>query len=136
MVSGTHDVQVLGHATSNKQDTALVDLLAEKGIDVSGIVTSDESWADLSVNENDADLSENWKHAIASADTLLMHREIPSQIAILAAKYAHAANCKVILDAGDSNKYNERELLENVDIFVPNKAKLNELSDATKASPK
>ena len=60
---------------------------------------------------------------------------MPTKIAILAAKYARSNNCKVILEVGDSNKYCDRELLENVDVYVPNKTKVQELSNATKSTP-
>lgn len=46
------------------------------------------------------DLTDSWKQAIAAADMLLLQREVPQEINILAAKYAQAHNCKVILDMG------------------------------------
>lgn len=53
----------------------------------------------------------------------------------MAARYARSNNCRVILDVGVSSQYCDRELLENVDIYVPNKAKVQELSNATKSTP-
>lgn len=66
------------------------------------------------------DLDESWRKAIAEAEILLLQREVPQEMNILAAKYARAHNCKVILDMGGQDTPLTRELLENVDVISPN----------------
>lgn len=46
---------------------------------------------------------------------------------ILAAKYAKAYNCKVILDMGGQDTPLARELMENVDIISPNETELDRI---------
>ena len=144
LLRGTHDIEVLGHVGTDNHSAVLVDLLEEKGVQVKNIVKSGEPWTgclstaqehEEFVVTGELDLCPEWKAVIESADTLLLQREIPTQIAILASRYARSQNCKVVLEVGDSTKYCDRELLENVDVYVPNAAKVRELSDASKSSP-
>ena len=71
------------------------------------------------------DLNDSWKKAIAEADILLLQREVPQEMNVLAAKYARANNCKVLLDMGGADTPLDRELMENVDIISPNSTEFN-----------
>lgn len=73
------------------------------------------------------DLDESWKKAIVEADILLLQREVPQEMNVLAAKYARTNNCKVLLDMGGADTPLDRELMENVDIVSPNETELNRI---------
>lgn len=51
---------------------------------------------------------------------LLLQREIPEYVNIVAARTAKKAGTLVILDAGGRDEPLSKELLENIDIFSPN----------------
>lgn len=50
LLGGTHDIQILGQVGTDAQSTVLLDLLAEKNIDVANVIKSDEPWADCYTN--------------------------------------------------------------------------------------
>lgn len=79
-------------------------------------------------NEADnKDLSDEWKEIIAEAEVLMLQGDMPVEINILAAKYAKAHDCKVILDMGNQTAPLKRELLENVDVIAPTASQLNSI---------
>lgn len=103
--------------------------LEEQGVDVGRMIESEFVLKDSDDNKmmvvggkTDAeaeDLNDQWKFAIAEADVLMLQASMPLESNILAAKYARAHDCKVILDLGESDAPVKRELLENVDVIAP-----------------
>lgn len=73
------------------------------------------------------DLDHEWKEAIGSADVLLLQREVPEEVNILAAKYARANGVKVLLDMGGKDEDLSDELIRQVDILSPNETELSRL---------
>jgi len=47
----------------------------------------------------------------------------------MAAKYAKANNCKVILDMGGKDEPLDKELLFNIDVISPNDTELRRITD-------
>lgn len=65
------------------------------------------------------DLSDNWKEVISGADMLLLNGEMPMLTNIMAARYAQASGCKVVLDMGSQDEPVSRKLLEHVNVLLP-----------------
>ena len=95
--------------------------MEENGVDHSGILTQEDSCtgqayilsltetADNSIvivggsNQNYVNktvICDKWKEAIRTAEILMLQREIPEEINILAAEFAQECGVKVILDMG------------------------------------
>ena len=81
--------------------------------------------------ENDQ-LDEQWKYAIRTSDILMLQREIPEHINILAAEYANQSGCKVILDMGGRDEPISERLLNSVDIISPNQTEFQRIVDSNK----
>lgn len=96
LLGGDYDVQMLGQVGDDQEGTAMVNFLAENGVDVSTIIKHEDKVSGqgfvLSLKEaadnvciivggtnqvTMGDLEETWKKAIASADVLLLQREVP-----------------------------------------------------------
>lgn len=73
------------------------------------------------------DLDCRWKEAISSSDILMLQQELPQKVNILAAKYARANNCKVLLDMGGKDEPLDAELLQNIDIISSNETELRRI---------
>ena len=54
----------------------------------------------------------------------MLQREVPQEVNTLAAKYARANGCKVVLDMGGKDEPLDTELLQNLDIISPNETEL------------
>lgn len=132
---------MLGQIGDDDEGRAFIKYLEENGIDHSGIITQEEACTGQAYILSQRDTGDNsivivggsnqkyeqlkelnsvWKDAIASADILLLQREIPQEINTLAAMYAQQNGCKVILDMGGKDEPLDKELLANIDIVSPN----------------
>ena len=110
----THSVQMLGQLGGDKDGAAIVKFLEDQGVDVGRMVESEFVLKDSDENsivivggKNEAkknDLSDEWKATIADAEILMLQADMPVEINILAAKYAKAHDCKVILDMGNQTE--------------------------------
>ena len=69
-------------------------------------------------------LDEDWVKAIKSSKVLLLQREIPEFVNVLAAKTAKENNTLVILDVGGRDEPLSPELLQYIDIISPNETEL------------
>jgi len=65
--------------------------------------------------------------SIASADILMLQREVPQEVNTMAAKCAKANGCKVVLDMGGEDIPLDNELIENIDIISPNETELQRI---------
>jgi ribokinase len=74
---------------------------------------------------------DNAKSLITSADVLLMQMEIQVETVMHAAKIARQAGVKVILNPAPAPKVLPSELLQNVDILVPNQPEAELLTGKT-----
>mmetsp|Transcript_9667 Transcript_9667/g.7303 ORF Transcript_9667/g.7303 Transcript_9667/m.7303 type:complete len:156 (+) Transcript_9667:253-720(+) len=70
------------------------------------------------------ELHPDWKEAIKASKIVLLQREIPEFINILAAKEAKESGAMVVLDVGGRDEPLSHELLQNVDYFSPNETEL------------
>ena len=68
-------------------------------------------------------LPEAWTKQIQQSDVILLQREIPPAINILAAKAAKEANVLVVLDMGGRDAPVKKQLRKLVDIISPNKVR-------------
>lgn len=66
------------------------------------------------------ELDESFRTAIDNNDYLLLQKEIPMEIDLLAAKYAKSKGKTVILDCGGRDDPIPEELLQNLDYISPN----------------
>ena len=78
-------------------------------------------------DQNLTELNKEIKETIISSKILLLQREIPEHINILAAKLAKENKVTVVLDAGGMDIPITDELLQNVDIFSPNETELERI---------
>lgn len=78
---------------------------------------------------NLTELDQEFSDAIKESKLLLLQREIPEHINIIAAKLAQESGVKVILDAGGMDIPITSELLEHVNIFSPNETELERLME-------
>ena len=70
------------------------------------------------------ELPDAWKHAIENADVLLMQREIPDDVNLLATKVLKS-DAITFLDVGGNNKSQlPDELLQRLDYISPNETEL------------
>jgi len=82
------------------------------------------SGANMQVSPKDVD---NLKDLISSAEVLLLQLEIPIDTVVLAASIAHQSGCRVVLNPAPAQSL-PPELLQNVDILIPNESETNMLT--------
>lgn len=70
------------------------------------------------------ELDPKWAEAVRESKILLLQREIPEYVNIVAARTAKEAGTLVILDVGGRDEPLSEELLQNVDILSPNETEL------------
>lgn len=85
--------------------------------------------ANTAWDENLTTLDEEFIVSIKESKLLLLQREIPEHVNILAAKVAKESDIKVILDAGGMDIPISKELLDLVDIFSPNETELERIME-------
>jgi ribokinase len=73
------------------------------------------------------ELTPEFKTAIENNDYLLLQKEIPMEIDVLAAQYAKSKGKTVILDCGGRDDPIPEELLQNLDYISPNQTELARL---------
>lgn len=81
-----------------------------------------------------SELAEDWQAVIRGADILLMQREVPDQVNLMAAKVAKESGCKVVLDLGGPLTKVDERLLELVDVLSPNQVEFNTLVESVLGS--
>ena len=85
--------------------------------------------ANTAWDEKLTELDPDFVSAIKESKILLLQREIPEHVNILAAKIAKESNVAVILDAGGMDISISSELLDLVDIFSPNETELERIME-------
>ncbi|TNV71945.1 hypothetical protein FGO68_gene4956 [Halteria grandinella] len=70
------------------------------------------------------ELDPTWADAIRNSKILLLQREIPEFVNIIAAKIAKEAGTMVILDVGGRDEPLSKELIQYIDIISPNETEL------------
>ena len=129
------DVRFLGAVGGDPHGERIRVLLAEAGVDVSGLVavTEPTGTAHIIVDATGANsivvvpdangtvrsLSDAHRQAIADVDTLLMQLELPLSVVVEAAAFARAQGVTTILTPAPVLPL-PVELLDNVDLLVPN----------------
>ena len=83
--------------------------------------------ANMRWDDNLTELDESFSGSIKGSKILLLQREIPEHINILAAKLAKENGVTVILDAGGMDIPIGDDLLSLVDIFSPNETELERI---------
>mmetsp|Transcript_3375 Transcript_3375/g.2826 ORF Transcript_3375/g.2826 Transcript_3375/m.2826 type:complete len:272 (+) Transcript_3375:28-843(+) len=83
--------------------------------------------ANTAWEENLSELDDKFSEAIKDSKILLLQREVPEHINVLAAKLARDNSVTVILDAGGMDIPITDELLSLVDIFSPNETELERI---------
>jgi len=74
--------------------------------------------------DNFKELPGEYINAIDRSKIILLQREIPQEINILVAKYAHSKGKTVVLDLGGRDEPFSDELLQNIDFISPNETEL------------
>jgi ribokinase len=140
-------VQMLGQVGSDQEGTAYLEYLSQNQVDntlvkkVDGMATGQayilSQQADNSIiivggaNQEYGDtLSAEWTQAISGADILLMQREIPERINLLACKVAKDHSVTTILDMGGSDTPLSSDLLKMLDYISPNETELSRIISA------
>ena len=147
------DVTLVGNVGNDAFGKELLDRLASEGIDISHVRTADgvsTGVADIQVeiredgaenrilviggaNENICEDDVAFlKEGISEYDMLILQNEIPTEINLLVAKYAHDKNIPVMLNPAPSKKL-PWELYSYCDYIAPNE---HEAKDMTGYDPK
>ncbi|PZF81632.1 ribokinase [Jiangella anatolica] len=129
------DVAFLGAVGDDDFGRRIRELLADAGVDVSGLAVSDQptgtahitvdGTGDNSIvvvpgaNGTVTALTDAHRATIDRAELLLLQLELPLDLVVEAARYAHAREIPVVLTPAPAVPLPE-ELLEAVDILVPN----------------
>ena len=87
--------------------------------------------ANMAWSEDLKELDTDFTNQIKTSKILLLQREIPEHINIIAAKIAKESGVTVILDAGGMDIPISKELLETVNIFSPNETELERIMDSS-----
>jgi ribokinase len=78
------------------------------------------------------DIDQDFKKVIDESHYLLLQKEIPMSLNLVAAKYAHSRGKVVILDCGGRDDPISDELLDNITYISPNETELERLDDTIK----
>jgi ribokinase len=129
------EVAFLGAVGDDDFGRRITALLTESGVDVSGLVVSDEPTGTAHITvDGDGDnsivvvpgangtvteLTDAHRAAIDGAELLLMQLELPLELVTAAAVYARSTGVRVVLTPAPAVPLPE-ELLDAVDLLVPN----------------
>lgn len=78
------------------------------------------------------ELDPHFRQVIEQSDYLLLQKEIPMELVLVAAKYAHGLGKVVILDCGGRDDPISDELLDNITYLSPNETELERIDETIK----
>jgi ribokinase len=143
-ISGAPKIRMLGQVGDDENGNWLLRRLAEGGVDVSGVsreagitsgiasITLDRSGQNQIVVVPGANGSftpahlHNFADTVKSTDIVLLQLEIPLATVLHAARIAHAASARIILDPAPAVSVSD-ELLSLCDFVTPNETELQTL---------